>query len=214
MPPVVTPSVVTSSVVMSPLASRRRALALLLVALAACNTPQADPAITRNAAAARVVPPMPPLPPARDTAATIAELTKRAASIDGDTATMESRSRRVDLGAGATGELVAWRRDGDWRRLRLTSGDSTFRNVDTYWRVDGQLIGARLESGRPGQKPKVDIVFFRDGTMYYWLAADGRKLNAEARSTVSEAEMLQQRFADIMQVLMDDDAALKPPPPQ
>lgn len=191
--------------------------ALLLAALAmvACSeAPKADPALTRNAAAPRVVPPMPPLPPARDTASTIAELTRRAAAIDADTATMDSRSRTVDIGAGALGELTAWRRDGVWRRLRLVSGDSTFRNVDTYWRVDGQLIGARLESTRPGQKPKVDIVFFRDGAMYYWLAADGRKLNGEARSTVSEAEMLQQRYDDLVQVLTDDDAKLKPPPPQ
>ena len=191
---------------------RHCAVTAIALLLGACSAPASDPATARNAAAVRVVPPMPPLPPARDTAATIAELTKRAATIDADTLTMTSRSRDVDLGAGASGQLTAWRRDDEWRRMRLVSEGPGFRNVDTYWRVDGALIGARLESGRPREKPHTDIVFFRDGAVYYWYAADGRKLNDEARSTQTEAEMLQQRFADIMQVLADDDATLKAPP--
>jgi hypothetical protein len=186
--------------------------AMPVVALQACSVPASDPATARNAAAERVTPPLPPLPAARDTTATIAELTKRAAQIDRDTLSMESRARSIDLGAGATGDLTAWKRGSDWRRVRLVSEGTTFRNVDTYWRVDGVLIGARLESGRPHQKPRSDIVFFRDGALYYWLAADGRKLNDDSRSTLSEAEMLQKRFADILAVLAADDASLRAPP--
>ncbi|MCC7052384.1 MAG: hypothetical protein IT355_03895 [Gemmatimonadaceae bacterium] len=177
-----------------------------------CSAAASDEA-PRDTAVARVVPPLPPLPPARDTAASIAELTRRAARIDQDTLTMPARTRPVDLGAGATGTLTAWRLGSEWRRLRLVSEGETFRNVDTYWRADGALLGARLESGRPGAKPQTDIVFFRDGAVYYWLAADGRKLNTDARSTVSEAEMLQRRLADILDVLADDDAATRAPPP-
>jgi len=190
-------------------------LPLALLGVGACTpAPPDDVAMARRAAEAAAMPEAmpaadPPLPVARDTAATLAELARRTAAIDADTAAMTRLSRPIDLGAGTTGVLLAWRTGPHWRRLRLEADGPGFSTIETYWLGTKGLLGARQETIRPGEPPRVDTSWFRDSLAYRWIDADGRRLNLETRSTQYLVEGLRARLSTLLEVLAETTA---PPP--
>lgn len=137
----------------------------------------------------------------RDSSATLDTLASFTARVDGDTARMERVELAVELGAGATGTLTAWRADSVWQRIHLVAGDSAFRTTDTYWLHDAKPVVARLASQRPQQQPTVEQVWLRDGQLYRWVDARGRHLSPEAQSTRTEVEMLTARVARLLDAL-------------
>ncbi len=154
-------------------------------------------------------PPAPPIAAQRlrlptgstDEGATLDSLTAFTARVDADTARMPSIRRQLELGAGTTGLLTAWRSDAEWQRLHVAADGAGFSTRDTYWLHDGALVGARLEIHRPGQPVAFEHVWFRRGALFRWVDAAGRPLNPEARSTQSEVDMLRSRFDRIVQAL-------------
>ena len=188
-------------------------LPLALFGAGACTaTPPDDSAVVvRQEQAAPTPPADPPLPPARDTAATLAELARRTAAIDADTATMSRSSHPIDLGAGTTGVLHAWRAGPVWRRLRLEGDGDGFTTIETYWLGTAGPLKARQETVRPGETPRIETIWFRDSLPYRWLDADGRTLTLQSRSTEYQADGLRTRLADLMQVVIDTGTAQPPP---
>ncbi len=149
-------------------------------------------------------------PPATDSAATIALFASRVAAIEADTILMEQTQKPITLGAGSAGLLTAWRAGPVWRRLRVEGQGTGFRTVDNYWLSDGVFLGARLEVIRPGRRPGVDEIWFRDRQLYRWTDAAERHLDPAARSTQFLVQMMTARLDSLLQVLAADDALRMP----
>jgi hypothetical protein len=131
---------------------------------------------------------------ARDSTATVAALDSFRSRVDADTAHMTVLSRPLDLGAGATGTLTAWRAGPAWQRVRVSGEGIGFRSDDIYWFHDGELVSAQLSLSRPDQPARVDEVWFRGPDLYRWIDGDGRRLLLDARSTHSDVEALRDRI--------------------
>jgi hypothetical protein len=138
---------------------------------------------------------------ARDSTATLDSLTAFIGRVDADTMRMDRVRDAVDLGAGASGTLTAWRADSTWQRIHLAAGGTGFTSSDIYWLYDGALVAARLEISRPDQPPAVETIWFRSGRLYRWTDAAGRRLSAESRSTKVEVEMLLARVNRMLSAL-------------
>jgi hypothetical protein len=172
--------------------------------LLGCRPGDAPPRAATPAATVETPPAADPLP--TDTAATIAAYEARVARIEQDTVAMTQTQKPIALGAGSSGLLSAWRAGPVWRRLRVEAEGAGFRTRDDYWFGDGVLLGARLEVSRPGRRPAVDRVWFRNQALYRWTDAAGRHLNPEARSTQFEVRMMRARLDTLLQRLNADDA--------
>lgn len=177
------------------------AIALMAAVAGACG--RGAPQSQRDTTGALTAP-APPSP--ADTEATLAWFARRVAAIERDTGTMQAVVKPLTPGAGSTGRLTAWRAGPVWRRIRVESEGAEFRTVDHYWLADGTFLGARLELLRPGKRPAVDEVWFRGAALYRWTDAEGRHLNAEARSTQYEVQMMRARLDSMLVVLTADDA--------
>lgn len=197
-----------------PLAAPLTLLALLCACSTAADQPdaQAGAPTTRSApdtadagvAAAEIAAPvLTVIASARDTTATLAELQAFTSRIDRDTSRMRVRAAVVDAGAGATDSVTAWRVGGIVQRLRVTTTGATFRSSDVYWLADGALVGARLETTRSGNKPRLDTIWFHNTKLYRWIDADRRSLNAESRSTEYEVEGLRARLDRLLAAVAD-----------
>ncbi len=148
---------------------------------------------------------------ARDSIATLSALASFTAHVDADTARMAATQRQLEMGAGATGTLTAWRAGTSWQRLHVQGEGTGFRTSDTYWLTNGALVGARLELTRPDRPGRVDQVWFRGAELYRWIDADGRALSSGARSTKSEVSTLRDRVSRIVQLLPSPDSVPGPP---
>lgn len=138
---------------------------------------------------------------ARDSNATLDSLTAFTARVDADTTQMIRIQRQLELGAGSTALLTAWRADTVWQRLRVDATGTGFQSSDTYWLHHGALVGAELTMIRPGQPPAIERVWFRGATLYRWVDSRARKLAVDARSTKTEVEMLRARIDRVVQQL-------------
>lgn len=186
---------------------RRRLLVLTLCAVTATATA----CVTRTSDApeprAEVPPAILTLPAsARDSTATLAALSSFRSRVDADTARMAVISRPLDLGAGATGTLTAWRAGRAWQRMRVSGEGTGFRSDDIYWFHDGGLVGAQLTITRPNQPARMDQVWFRGADVYGWVDADGRRLSLDSRSTQSEVAALRDRIDRIALLLPSIDS--------
>jgi hypothetical protein len=190
------------------LGSLAATLAVMVAVLASCTpaAPAAHPDSSAPAQQAAGAQRIDPAPPAADTAAVITWFQRRVSAIRRDTMHMERVEQPISLGAGSAGLLTAWRAGPVWRRVRVEGEGTGFRSVDDYWLSDGVLLGARLEVTRPGRKPEVDEVWFRDRQFYRWTDADGRHLGAEARSTQFQVRMMRARFDSLLARLSALDA--------
>ncbi len=126
---------------------------------------------------------------------------------------MTRTSRPIDLGAGTTGVLLAWRAGPVWRRLRLEGSGPGFTTVETYWLGTAGPIGVRQETIRTGESPRIETIWFRDSVPYRWIDADGRRLSLQSRSTEYQVTSLRTRLTDLLQVLADTTEA-RPQSPQ
>ncbi len=147
----------------------------------------------------------------RDSTATLSALASFTNHVDADTARMVITQRQLEMGAGATGTLTAWRAGTSWQRLHVDGEGTGFRTNDTYWLHDGALVGARLELTRPDRPSRVDQVWFRGAELYRWIDADGRALSSGALSTKSEVSTLRDRVSRIVQLLPSQDSVPGPP---
>lgn len=133
--------------------------------------------------------------------ATLDSLRLFTSRVDADTTRMESFRRPLELGAGSTATLTAWRSDSAWQRVRVDAEGAGFRTSDTYWLHGGALVAARLEMVRPDGPAAVEQVWFRGGELYRWTDAQQRPLAPEAQSTITEVEMLRARLRRILAAL-------------
>jgi hypothetical protein len=180
----------------------RAGLALAAIALAAgCTGAERSPRSRATAPDSIFAIAVAALPPASDSVATLAALQLRADAIEHDSARFDVVATPLALGAGANALVTAWRLGNVWTRVRVEGEGAGFRTTDSYWLTDGVLMGARLAIVRDGRRPAIDQVWFRDGALYRWTDAAGRRLNPSARSTQYEVRMLRARFDTLMRRL-------------
>jgi hypothetical protein len=180
---------------------------LLTIALVAGCSPQPSPARepTDTTALARASAPAPD-----DSAAMLVWFERQAAAIDTDTLRLARSARPLALGAGAAGTMTAWRDGRIWTRAHVETRGAGFQSADTYWLRNGVLLGARLSLLRPGRKPAVDRIWFRDRTLYRWTNASGERLNPAARSTQYELRTFRARYDSLFALLDADDRSHRP----
>ena len=135
---------------------------------------------------------------------------QQAAVIDADTLRFTRSEHPLVLGAGTTSTLTAWRDGAIWARLRVETRGPGFESNDNYWLRYGVLLGARLTVLRPGRRPAVDRIWFRDMVLYRWTNASGDHLNPIARSTQYELQMLRTRYDSLLHILAADDLTRRP----
>lgn len=137
--------------------------------------------------------------PARDRRRTIAALKELTREIDADTARLVATRHTTDLGAGARGLVTIWRSDSTLTRVHVAGTGKGFTSSDAYWMRDTVLIAAHLVTTRRRERPRVDHVWFRNGELYEWIAADGEHLEPAARSTVYQLRMLRSRLSRVLE---------------
>ena len=166
-------------------------------------------ALLIGCAASDDISPPPPMTPetltlpasARDSNATLDSLDAFTARVDADTTQMIRIQRQLELGAGSTALVTAWRADTVWQRLRVDATGTDFRSSDTYWLHHGAVVGAELTMIRPDQQPAIERVWFRGATLYRWVDSRARRLAVDAQSTKTEVEMLRARIDRVVQQL-------------
>ena len=146
---------------------------------------------------------------ARDSNATLDSLTAFTARVDADTTRMIRIQRQLELGAGSTALLTAWRAGTVWQRLRVDATGTGFWSSDTYWLHHGAVVGAKLTMVRPDQPPAIERVWFRKATLYRWVDSRARRLAVDAQSTKTGVEMLRARLDRVVQQLPASTADVK-----
>lgn len=151
-----------------------------------------------------------PRTPAADSLAILDSVASITRAIDYDSLRFDRKQTPIATGAGTSGVLHAWRVGRIWQRLQVEADGDAFHTRDTYWFSNGALLGVQLELTRPGKKPALDRVWFRNGALYRWTDADGRHLNPDARSTQYEVRMMRARLDSVLRGLDRDELVRNP----
>ena len=169
--------------------------------LVGCSKAPAPPTVRQSSAVGVRAEP----PAADDSAATLAWFERQAVAIDADSLRFTRRELPLRLGAGAAGSLTAWRDGMIWTHLHVETRGAGFQASDNYWLRNGVLLGARLTVLRPGRRPAIDRIWFRDRALYRWTNASGEHLNPKARSTQYELRMMRTGYDSLLHLLAADD---------